>query len=111
MPSLADPDLDALRGAADEACRLLRTLANPDRLLLLCELANGARRVGDLEAALGIGQPTLSQQLGVLRENGLVDATREGRHIRYRIRSPQALALMRTLQQQFCPPASSQDTP
>ena len=111
MSAISDLDLDALRGAADEACRLLRTLANPDRLLLLCALAGGARRVGELEDAIGIAQPTLSQQLGVLRENGLVDTTREGRHIRYRIRSPRALALMQTLQQQFCPPASPQDAP
>lgn len=116
MPAVADIDLDALRDTADAACRLLRTLAHPDRLLLLCALASGTRRVGELEQVLGIEQPTLSQQLGVLRESGLVDTTREGRHVRYRIRSPQALALMQTLQQQFCPPAAasnatSQDTP
>ena len=116
MPAVADLDLDALRDSADAACRLLRTLAHPDRLLLLCALASGARRVGELEQAVGIEQPSLSQQLGVLRDSGLVDTTREGRHIRYRIHSPQALALMQTLQQQFCPPAAaqatcSQDTP
>ena len=103
MPAATEIDLDAMRGAADQACRLLRMLANPDRLLLLCQLVQGERRVGELEDSLGIGQPTLSQQLGVLRESGLVETTREGRHIRYRIRSPQALALMQTLQQQFCP--------
>jgi DNA-binding transcriptional ArsR family regulator len=107
MPAVASPPVDpvAMRRAADDACRLMRVLANPDRLLLLCQLAQGDCRVGDLERACGIGQPTLSQQLGVLREEGLVDAAREGRHVRYRILSPQALALMRVLQEQFCPPS------
>lgn len=102
----AAPNVDpaAMRRAADDACRLMRALANPDRLLLLCQLAQGDCRVGELEHASGIAQPTLSQQLGVLREDGLVEATREGRHVRYRIRSPQALAVMQVLQKQFCQP-------
>lgn len=106
MPAIASPSVDpaAMRRAADDACRLMRVLANPDRLLLLCQLALADSRVGELEQACGIGQPTLSQQLGVLREEGLVETSREGRHVRYRIRSPQALALMRVLQEQFCAP-------
>jgi DNA-binding transcriptional ArsR family regulator len=58
--------------------------------------------VGELETLLGIGQPTLSQQLTVLREEGLVSTRREGKHIHYRLASPQALALMQVLHEQFC---------
>lgn len=96
--------LDALRQSADAACRLMKVLANPDRLLLLCQLAQGEQRVGELEVRLGIGQPTLSQQLGVLREEGLVATRREGKSIHYRIASAQALAVMDVLHRQFCPP-------
>lgn len=100
--SAHDFDLGAMRGAADAACRLMKVLANPDRLLLLCQLTQGEKRVGELEALLGIVQPTLSQQLGVLREEGLVSTRREGKHIYYRIDSPQALAVMGALYDEFC---------
>jgi ArsR family transcriptional regulator len=72
--------------------------------MLLCQLAQGEHNVGELEAALGIVQPTLSQQLTVLREEALVSTRREGKNIYYRIDSPQAQAVIRTLYQQFCNP-------
>ena len=97
-------ELDALREAADEASALLKTLANPDRLLVMCELALGEKNVGELEQALGIVQPTLSQQLAVLREARLVGTRREGKNIYYRIASPQALAVLQVLHAQFCAP-------
>ena len=91
-----------MHAAATDACRLMKALANPDRLLLLCQLAEGEMSVGELEASLGILQPTLSQQLGVLREEGLVATRREGKQIHYRIASPQALAVLQVLYEQFC---------
>lgn len=95
-------DLDSMHDAAAEAARLMKTLANPDRLMLLCQLSQGEMSVGELEASLGIMQPTLSQQLGVLRAEGLVDTRREGKHIYYRVLSPQALAVLQVLYAQFC---------
>jgi DNA-binding transcriptional ArsR family regulator len=80
----------------------MKTLSNPDRLLLLCQLMQGEKRVGELEALVDIAQPTLSQQLAVLREEGLVDTRREGKSIHYSIRSGPALAVIRVLYQQFC---------
>lgn len=95
-------DLDAMHDAAADAARLMKTLANPDRLMLLCQLAEGEMSVSQLEAGLGILQPTLSQQLGVLREEALVETRRDGKHIYYRVRSPQALAVLKVLYDQFC---------
>lgn len=100
-----DLDLATLRQSAGSACRLLKALSNPDRLLLLCQLSQGEKTVGELEALVGIGQPTLSQQLGVLREEGLVSTRRTGKHIHYTVTSPQALAVMGVLYQQFCSPS------
>ena len=57
-----------------------------------------------LEHELGITQPTLSQQLGVLRDESLVSTRREGKRIHYRVASAQALALLTVLHDQFCPP-------
>lgn len=104
-PLPPSPSLDALRRSADAACRLMKVLSNSDRLLLLCQLAQGELRVGELEERVGVHQPTLSQQLTVLREEGLVSTRREGKAIYYRINSPEALAVMQVLYTQFCPPA------
>ena len=91
-----------MRLAATKAGGLLKALANPDRLLLLCQLSHGEHCVSELEEVLGIQQPTLSQQLGVLREERLVITRREGKQIFYSIASKQALAVMQVVYQQFC---------
>lgn len=93
-----------MRAAAGEATELLRALANSDRLLLLCRLSQGECCVGDLEEELGIAQPTLSQQLAVLRNQELVDARRDGKRIYYSVRDPQALALLEALYRLYCAP-------
>lgn len=96
----------SMRAGAQAACALMRVLANPDRLLLLCELAQGERNVGALQEQLGIVQPTLSQQLAVLRAQGLVATRRDGKNIHYRLASAQAIAVMQVLHDQFCKPAA-----
>lgn len=96
-------DIDQLRENAGAAGQLLKALGNPDRLLLLCQLVHGEMNVGELEDRLKIVQPTLSQQLGVLRREGLVDTRRDGRQIYYSISSPQALAIIETLYKLYCP--------
>ena len=101
-PSGGLPEPDQMRAAAESACALLKVLSNPDRLLLLCELSQGERCVSDLEARLDIRQPTLSQQLGVLRDNALVRTRREGKTIRYSLDSPPVVAVMGVLYEQFC---------
>jgi DNA-binding transcriptional ArsR family regulator len=95
-------ELHTMQAAATRACGLLKVLANPDRLLLMCQLSQGELAVGELEEQLGIRQPTLSQQLGVLRENGLVATRRDGKNIFYSVASPEALAVMAVLYEQFC---------
>jgi DNA-binding transcriptional ArsR family regulator len=99
-------ELTTMQDGAARACRLMKVLANPDRLLLLCQLSQGERRVGELEELLGIVQPTLSQQLTVLREEGLVSTRRDGKAIYYQMCSPEALAVMQVLYTQFCGPQS-----
>lgn len=101
VPSAIEPAV--MRAAAGEAVTLLKALANEDRLLLLCQLSRGEACVGDLEKALDIRQPTLSQQLAVLRTEGLVATRREGRHIHYRVADERLLRVLDVLYQQFCP--------
>lgn len=100
----ATTEIEDLRHSAQEACALLKVLSNPDRLMLLCEMAQGEKTVTQLQEALGITQPTLSQQLAVLRAQALVDTRREGKNIFYQLASPQAMAVMQVLYQQYCQP-------
>jgi DNA-binding transcriptional ArsR family regulator len=97
-------DLDKMKASATRACRLMKVLSNPDRLMLLCQLSQGEKRVGELEEMSGITQPTLSQQLTVLREEALVTTRRDGKNIYYRIDSQATLAIMNVLFEQFCGP-------
>ena len=96
-------DLAELQAAAGEACNLLKVLANPDRLLLLCQMTQGEFSVGELESLSGIRQPTLSQQLTILRGEKLVNTHREGKQIFYSIASNEALAVLKVLYQLYCP--------
>jgi len=102
MPKDVVLDLKAMRAAAGRASELLRVLSNPDRLLLVCQLSQAERCVSELESLTGILQPTLSQQLGVLREAQLVTTRREGKQIFYAIASDDALAVIETLYNRFC---------
>ena len=106
MPPTEGLDIDALRAHADEAVAMLKVLGNADRLLLLCQMAEQERTVGELEQLTGISQPTLSQQLGVLRREGLVSTRREGKFIWYQLADDRALQLMQTIHQLFCAPGA-----
>ncbi|KAF0815433.1 Biofilm growth-associated repressor [Andreprevotia sp. IGB-42] len=99
---LSPAQLEQLRLSAGRASTLLKVLANPDRLLLLCQMVDGERCVADFAAATGILQPTLSQQLGVLRNEQLVDTRREGKRIYYRLASHDVLAVLRVLYDLYC---------
>ncbi|MGC9163098.1 MAG: ArsR/SmtB family transcription factor [Thiomonas sp.] len=105
MSSLQDleiPSVEAMRRNSEQACALLKTLGNPDRLLILCQISRGEICVGDLEVACDVPQPTLSQQLTVLRAQGLVKTRREGKRVFYSLASPAASAVLMTLHQIYC---------
>ena len=103
---------EQLREHAGEACALLKTLANVDRLMLLCSIGTARRNVSELEAATGINQPTLSQQLAILRQEGMGTTDKEGKYIYYRLVDVNAMRIMGTLWEIFCAtsPASHQET-
>lgn len=102
-PLMMVPDIAQMRDAARQATNILRLLANEDRLLLLCQLTHGERSVSELEEALDIRQPTLSQQLGVLRNEGLVNTRRDGKRMFYSVADPNVLQLLGFLYKLYCP--------
>ena len=103
MPPAPLIDMQAMQEAAQTACSLLRTIANENRLLLMCQLSQGEKSVGELEEILGIRQPTLSQQLGILRNEGLVATRRDGKQIIYSVCDPKAMQVLGTLYGLYCP--------
>ncbi|MEY4762388.1 MAG: hypothetical protein RLZZ200_2244 [Pseudomonadota bacterium] len=98
----AMPDLAVMHQHADEAARLLKALANENRLLILCLLAQGERSVTALNAQLDLSQSALSQHLAVLRSDGLVQTRREAQTIYYAIANGPARQIMMTLHDIFC---------
>ncbi len=96
-----DPQL--LRSGAAQAVGVLKILANEDRLMLLCQLSQGEHCVGELQTELGIGQPTLSQQLGVLRKEEVVSTRRDGKNIYYSVADPRTLEVLVLLHRLYCP--------
>jgi DNA-binding transcriptional ArsR family regulator len=98
--TVIDPAL--LRKAAGEAVGVLKVLANEDRLLLLCQLSQGEMCVSELEEALDIHQPTLSQQLGVLRTERVVNTRRDGKYVYYSVADPNVMQVLETLYRIYC---------
>lgn len=95
-------DLAAMKDRVPEVADLLRFMATPSRLLLLCQLSQGESTVGGLEEATGIRQPALSQQLAELRQRQLVTTRRESRSIIYRMSDPRVAALLTAMHAIFC---------
>jgi DNA-binding transcriptional ArsR family regulator len=95
---------DMMEQAADQASDLLKALSNRHRLLIICQLIDGERSVGELAAFLNLRDSTVSQHLALLRKDGLVSARRDGQTIYYSIASDPAREVLKTLYQVFCAP-------
>lgn len=97
MPS---PEQMALH--ADEAAALLKALAHPARLLVLCQLFEGEASVGELQPITGLSMSALSQHLAVLRDMGLVSTRRESQSIYYALAEGPAVGVLDALHAAYC---------
>lgn len=95
---------DDMMAAADAASVLLKALASPHRLMIVCRLAEGEQTVGALAAALGVRESLVSQHLAVLRRERIVSARRDGQSMHYAVSSPRARAVVETIAKQYCAP-------
>ncbi len=95
---------DALEAHAGRAAGMLRSMANAWRLLVLCNLVNGEKSVGELQRIVGISQSALSQHLATLRAKKLVAVRREAQTIYYRLHGPEVTAVLTTLYGLYCGP-------
>lgn len=101
--ALASPlDPAAMRAHAADAAALLRSLANEQRLMVLCHLVEGELGVGALLARLELSQSALSQHLAILRAAGLVETRRAGQQVFYALAPGPAQRVMATLHDLYC---------
>ena len=102
------PGFGELAEKAAEATRLLKLLANESRMLVLCKLAGqGEATVGELSETAGLSQSALSQHLALMRQDGLVEARRDGLQMHYRIADPITEQLLGALKTLYCSPQPS----
>jgi DNA-binding transcriptional ArsR family regulator len=105
-PALA-ARMGELQRSARRAAPLLKAMSNPSRLVILCQLCEGERSVGELEDEVGISQSSISQHLAVLRREHVVATRRDKQTVFYSLASEEVAALMATLHQVFCKPAKA----
>ena len=99
---IPDTAVVALEEKAEEASRLLTAMANAKRLMVLCNLLDGERSVGDLADLVGLSSAALSQHLGKMRALNLVTTRRDGQTIYYRLASPEVREVLQTLYRLYC---------
>lgn len=99
-----------MEAAADSASDLLKALANRHRLLIVCQLIDGERSVGDLAEFLGLRDSTVSQHLALLRKDGLVVARRDAQTIYYSIASDPAREILTALYRVYCTPPNGKSS-
>lgn len=96
-----------MEAAADQASELLKALSNRHRLMIVCQLLDGERSVGQMAETLGLRDSTVSQHLALLRKDGLVSSRRDAQTIFYSIASEPAREVLSALYKVFCPPATT----
>lgn len=100
--AIADMNMGELQSRALRAAGLLKAMSNPVRLMVLCQLSESEKSVGQLEKVAAVSQSALSQHLALLRQRGLVRSRREGQSIYYMLDGPEAPALLAALYEVYC---------
>ena len=96
-----------LANSADRASEFLKSMANPQRLRILCLIMDGERPVGEIAEAIGANQSSVSQNLALMRREGLVAPRRDGQTIYYRLAERKLVKILKILTDMFCPPEGS----
>jgi DNA-binding transcriptional ArsR family regulator len=101
----------SMRPHAERAAMLLKALGNPQRLLILCNLADGELTVGELISRLPLSQSATSQHLAVLREQHIVATRRVAQTIHYSLQPGPAAQVVKVLHDIYCGAAAGRDAP
>ena len=107
LPPAMAAKIAELQDNARRAAGMLKAMSNPSRLVILCQLAEGERSVGELETLVGVSQSGISQHLAVLRREHVVSTRRDRQTVFYSLASDDVVALMATMHRVFCKPAKA----
>jgi len=94
--------INDLENAAGKISGLMKLLSSPNRLMILCQLVESERSVGELCQIVNMKPPAMSQQLSILRREGMLSSRREGQTIYYSINDENVLKLMTFLYETYC---------
>ncbi|EOX4942634.1 metalloregulator ArsR/SmtB family transcription factor [Vibrio alginolyticus] len=102
--SYTDMDVAAMKGNANEAADLLKVMAHPERLMVLCQLIQGEGEVGvgELQKNSFLSQSAFSQHLTVLRKHKLIKARKASQQVFYSLSEPRVESLIKALHSVFC---------
>jgi DNA-binding transcriptional ArsR family regulator len=95
-------DFSVMQLNASNAASLLKTLANPSRLLVLCALVSREHTAGELEELVGLSQSAVSQHLARLRTERIVSTRRQGQNIYYALSDANAKRVLETMHDIYC---------
>lgn len=95
-------DLEVMQERAGRASQLLSAMSNEKRLMILCQLVEGERSVGELAEQLGVRQSTISQHLALLRKDGFVESRRDAQSQIYSLAGIEARAVLEALYGLYC---------
>ncbi len=95
-------DINKLASQCESVAAILKAIAHPQRLKVLCSLTEGEKTVSELESYCGASQSSVSQYLAKMKAEGLLSSRRDGQQIYYRIESGDLLKLIKTMQKIFC---------
>ena len=94
--------LAELHDMASNACELMKAMSNKWRLMILCQLSEGEKTVGELQGLLGLAQSAVSQHLAILRRENIVQSRKHAQSIIYSLSGDDAIKVMATLHEGFC---------
>ncbi|EOB2832834.1 metalloregulator ArsR/SmtB family transcription factor [Vibrio cholerae] len=95
-------EMDEMKKNAEEVAELLRVMAHPERLMVLCQLTQSEMGVGQLQQGSTLSQSAFSQHLTLLRKHGIIQARKESQQVFYRLADSRITALIQSLQNVFC---------
>lgn len=96
----------AIQANCQEVASLLKTIAHPQRLMILCHLSQAEMSVSELQLKCALSQSQLSQFLKRMTEEGLLTSRRAGNFMYYRLSDPRTIKLIKSLNKIFCPPTN-----
>lgn len=91
-------DIENMQAQAQSMAQLLKTMAHPARLMVLCQLSDGEQGVSTLQENSALGQSAFSQHMAVLREHELVSTRKEAQQVFYRLADKRAKVILAALQ-------------